>query len=252
MQNIEIKIKHFIAYLTYNNNGDSFNFEHAHSGFDINRKIPVTYTTGGIAVFRLDRVNLPNQHAAKFKQKMEFYRELQAGLTEEFGHGFGIAMAPESDCSDKEEIASFCLGMKKMDAGIATIVFGNASSYIPQEEEKRLRSLSDEWRFEPYHSQKILCGIDVVPRQSSVPALFKNGIDYVANWLNATSIGYKIINELLNIDPESLPENDFGKDIAVVVNPEQAVKIQQIADKAFCKAMNVKYEPREENTLGLG
>jgi len=227
----KIEIKHFIAYLTYNNNRDSFNFEEADAPYDINRKIQVNFTTCGAAVFL--------HKNATFKQKLAYYQNLQEALVKQFGKGFSVVMAPESDCSNQHEIAYFCDAMKKLDPAILTVVNGGGWHYAPDEEAKRLRSLSDDWKIEPYCSAKILSGVGRPQKSDSVTAQLKAGIDYVTNDYSGVRIGYDVIYDFLGIDRGTIPLNDFSKDVIVEVNKRQGAKIQQIADQAFVKAMAI-------------
>lgn len=230
----QIDIKHFIAYLTYNNNNASFKFEDASTPYIDLKEIQVDYTTMGAAVFCLQD--------ASFKQKIEYYSELDRLLRQEFGHGLAVAIAPESDCSNSDQIAYFCNHMKEINPAITTMIFGEATGYIPRDEDERLRTLQDTWKHEPYFSAPLLSNVGVQERESSISAILKPGIDYVAKRFEQGGVksGYRIIHDVLGVDIASVPRNNYETREYVSVNPEQAEKIQRIADQAYCRAMDKK------------
>jgi hypothetical protein len=226
----EIDINHFIAYLTYNNNRGELFYEPADAAYDINQKIGVEYSTDGMAVFY--------HRFATFGQKLAFYKALQEGLVKEFGHGFSVAFAPDSDCSDNFEMAHFCKFMKALDPSITTIIQGHGTNFIPADQKTKLESLTDTWKHEPYHSSPVLSNTGVKQAQDSIVALLPEGVDYLtASSYNNRGNPALIVRERLAIDPAAVPVEGPDEDY-VRVKDDTVRRIQAIADKAFEKAMD--------------
>lgn len=222
----EIDVKHFVGYLTYNNNRNDLRFDPIYNLNISDEKIVVLYSEEGMAIFQ--------NCDATFGQKLAYYKALHAGLLKEFGCGLSVAFAPHSDCSDDYEMAYFCKVMKQLDPSIRTVVYATPTGYVPYDE-KQHRGLKDTWRLEPYESSPVLSNIGVQNFQGSITAALPEGVYYLVspNLFNRGEPAV-FVRELLGVTQTSAGLSGEY----LTIGKAMAERIQRVANAAFIEAMD--------------
>lgn len=168
----------FVAYLTYNNNGDAmyglrWEGHNIRPGFSTEHGITFDNTDDGLVIFR--------HRFASFENKIGYYTHLQENLKAAFGHGFSVAVAPASDCSNDWEMAQFCKEMKKLDPAITTIMYASPTAVMPKDVRDAYYGSDDESAFDFYKKTPVISARDAFAVSASGTAL-QNGIDHFVNY----------------------------------------------------------------------